>query len=106
VDVAFSQRGHTIGLKTADPETHRAEARRSRSDVACSRFGLRQGRRFGTAPWVLAEIEKQFGLEYSTLHPSHIFSFVALRQRFESELVSLYTIPLSLRALLSSNFYT
>jgi len=47
-------------------------------DVARSRCGFRQGRKLEHAPWVLAEIEKQFGLEYSTLHPSRIFSFVAL----------------------------
>jgi hypothetical protein len=55
---------------------------------------------------VLTEIEKHFSLESFTLHPSHMFSFVALRRRFESEPVSSRTIPLSLRAFKSSNIYT
>ena len=106
MDVAHSQRGHTIGLKTADPETHRAEAGRSQSDVARSRFGFRQGRKLGDAPCVLTEIETQFGLESSTLHPSHMFSFVALQRGFEGEPLCLCTNPPSLRAFQSSNFYT
>ncbi len=75
-------------------------------DVARSRFGFRQGSKLGDAPWVLTEIEKQFGLESSTLHPSHMFSFVALRRRFENEPLWLCTNPPSLHAFQSSNFYT
>ena len=75
-------------------------------NVARSRFGFRQGRKLGDTPWVLTEIEKQFGLESSTLHSSHMFSFVALHRGFEGEPLCLCTIPLSLRAFQSSNSYT
>jgi hypothetical protein len=62
-------------------------------DDARSRSGFMQVRKLGDAPWALTEIENQFGLESSTLHPSHMFSFVALRRRFEGEPVSLCTNP-------------